>query len=408
MRAARVLTVGLACSALILGWALTLPPSAAATSCAAGPLTVTTSNDTGPGSLRTALTTASGVASAQTICIDTTQVTAAITLASDFPALSAGTGALTIDGNGATVNGNGHVVLSDLSSASLTVDSLTITGATAGTLGGGGIGSTGALTVTNSTITSNTDNSGAGGGGIFSATSVSVTNSTIAHNSSPAGPGGGILCLGCSVSVANSTISTNIDDGADASGGLEGVPVVVTNSTVTDNTDGGIAVLGVGGGVGVLTLVYSTVAGNTSPGGGAANLAGAGSLGHLPNTLITFGSIVALPESGPGGIGTPTNCAGFTTTTSHGFNFTDDTSCGLPAADTHVGASPQLGALANNGGPTQTLLPLTGSPLIDAIPAASCQADGAAGITTDQRGFARPDAASPNCDIGAVEVLSAP
>jgi hypothetical protein len=53
-------------------------------------------------------------------------------------------------------------------------------------------------------------------------------------------------------------------------------------------------------------------------------------------------------------------------------------------------------------------LPLTGSPLIDAIPAASCQADGAAGITTDQRGFARPDAASPNCDIGAVEVLSAP
>jgi hypothetical protein len=32
-----------------------------------------------------------------------------------------------------------------------------------------------------------------------------------------------------------------------------------------------------------------------------------------------------------------------------------------------------LGALANNGGPTQTRLPLTGSPLIDAIPNAAGQ-----------------------------------
>lgn len=43
-----------------------------------------------------------------------------------------------------------------------------------------------------------------------------------------------------------------------------------------------------------------------------------------------------------------------------------------------------------------------GSALIDAIPVASCQADGAAGITTDERGVARPQ--GPGCDIGAVEV----
>ena len=57
---------------------------------------------------------------------------------------------------------------------------------------------------------------------------------------------------------------------------------------------------------------------------------------------------------------------------------------------------PVLGALANNGGPTQTLLPLTGSPLLDAIPPASC------GAAVDQRGITRPQ--GTGCDIGAVEV----
>jgi hypothetical protein len=50
------------------------------------------------------------------------------------------------------------------------------------------------------------------------------------------------------------------------------------------------------------------------------------------------------------------------------------------------------------------MVPKLTSPLVNAIPNASCQADGATGVTTDQRGFPRPDSANPNCDIGAVEV----
>lgn len=71
-----------------------------------------------------------------------------------------------------------------------------------------------------------------------------------------------------------------------------------------------------------------------------------------------------------------------------------------------VGASnnPNLNSLANNGGPTQTMLPQSGSPLIEGVTAGSCQAGGAAGVTTDQRGLPRPDTSSPACDIGAVEV----
>ena len=57
-----------------------------------------------------------------------------------------------------------------------------------------------------------------------------------------------------------------------------------------------------------------------------------------------------------------------------------------------------LGALADNGGPTETMLPQPGSPLIDAIqPISECQVD------VDQRGVDRPQI--KGCDTGAVEVL---
>ncbi len=55
---------------------------------------------------------------------------------------------------------------------------------------------------------------------------------------------------------------------------------------------------------------------------------------------------------------------------------------------------PKLGELADNGGPTQTYLPLSGSPAIDAG-SGNCPAN-------DQRGVSRPQGAA--CDYGAVEV----
>ncbi len=67
----------------------------------------------------------------------------------------------------------------------------------------------------------------------------------------------------------------------------------------------------------------------------------------------------------------------------------------------HFGvADPQLGPLANNGGPTQTRLPLAGSPAIDA---------GDPGFTvplTDQRGTGFPRIINGRVDIGAVEGTS--
>jgi hypothetical protein len=140
-------------------------------------------------------------------------------------------------------------------------------------------------------------------------------------------------------------------------------------------------------------LVYATVVQNGAP--IVANV-------HAAAAFTSFGSVVAQASGGGA------NCV-VTSPTSNGFNFTDDASAGISchfgAATDRVGTSnaPKLGALANNGGPTQTRLPQLGSPLIDAILLASCP-DGASGISTDQRGVSRPQ--GTGCDIGAVEVAA--
>jgi predicted outer membrane repeat protein len=68
--------------------------------------------------------------------------------------------------------------------------------------------------------------------------------------------------------------------------------------------------------------------------------------------------------------------------------------CPATNCESMVYADPKLGALADNGGPTLTMLPGQGSAAIDAV---SC-------VTyVDQRGFARPK--GPQCDIGAVEAF---
>ena len=63
---------------------------------------------------------------------------------------------------------------------------------------------------------------------------------------------------------------------------------------------------------------------------------------------------------------------------------------------TSITSNPQLGALQNNGGPTQTLLPTAGSPVIGVIPSASCPTD-----HLDQRGYVL--AAGSACSMGSVD-----
>lgn len=314
----------------------------------AGALTVinvTTSADSGAGSLRQAFIDASsgGVDQAADVEIDIPASVGTITLTGGQLVYDGGSGGahtLTLRGSGNTVHQAtaSNRVIADTSSGLLTVSGLALTG---GDDHGGAIFAAGSATVTDSTLSGNT---GPGGGGaIFANGSVTVINSTISGNTVPAGSGRG---------------------GAIEEGGT-------------------------------ITLVYATIADNTA--NPSANLDASGT-----GALVSFGSVVALPQSGG------TNCNNLTGTTSHGFNLEDDAgaSCGFSTGtgDLAPGTAPNLGALTNNGGPTQTMLPQPGSALIDAIPDPSCQADGATGITTDQRGFSRPSPPAGACDVGAVEV----
>jgi predicted outer membrane repeat protein len=296
-----------------------------------------------------------------------------------------------------TVNGNGHTltlctnavggVLAQNSTGALTFQNITVTGGTATTGFGGAIDSNAAVTVTNSTFTHN--NTAGIEGGAIAAVAVTVTNSTFTHNTAADGSGA-IFAVGA-VTVTNSTFTTNTV--ANGSGGAIGTggALTVTNSTFTTNTattGGGAIFSGV-----AVTVAYSTLTGNVSANGSAV---------ASDTTIMSFGSVFVKPA------GTGNLCFG--TASSLGYNFANETanSCGLTqTGDSSLDANnPLLGALANNGGPTQTQLPQDGpSPLIDAIPNTACQtAPLASGIMIDQRGLPRPDSASPNCDIGAVEV----
>jgi hypothetical protein len=91
-------------------------------------------------------------------------------------------------------------------------------------------------------------------------------------------------------------------------------------------------------------------------------------------SLNSFGTVIGLPNPSS----TTQDCLlNGVSVTSNGYNFeqggVDATSCGLHGTgDVQNGADPNLGALGANGGPTNTQVPQTGSPLINVIPIPAC------------------------------------
>ncbi|MCZ7648897.1 MAG: hypothetical protein M5U26_27185 [Planctomycetota bacterium] len=202
-----------------------------------------------------------------------------------------------------------------------------------------------------------------------------------------AGLGGGIFNYGGTLTVTNSTISGNTAQGGTGGG---------ANNNGGLGVDGGDGA-GLGGGVfnrnGTVTLTNATIANNTADdGGGGLFNVGDGAAG----TVTLNNSIVADSANAATDLETATINAGTDSLTGNNNLIEDPT--GHPFIDgtngNLVGVDPALNALADNGGPAFTHLPVEGSsPVIDAI---------AAGQAVDQRGIARPQGS--NFDIGAVEV----
>jgi outer membrane protein assembly factor BamB len=258
---------------------------------------------------------------------------------------------------------NGGGVAIDIG-ASLTATGATFSDDSASSYGGAienGNTGTGTLNVSDSTFSGDTAayEGGAVENGVAKGTgTATVSNSTFAGDSSE--HGGAIENGDGGTGTLTVTSSTFSADSATARGGAidngdagTGTLTVETSTFSGDSTTGQGAAIDNGNAKGTASalILSSTIAGST--GNAAIEVAG--------GTVQIAGSIVADSSAA--------NCAG--TVSDAGYNLEDDSdaSCGFSERENDlVGVSPDLGSLADNGGPTQTLEPSATSPVLNAIP----------------------------------------
>ncbi len=310
------------------------------------------------------------------------------------------------------LKGNGGGIYSDgstdsLSGVSLSVDHSSITGNFAGDstnfgYGGGIYRTTKASDSTSSGVIQDSDISGNTahffGGGIYtqSDSTLDVERSLISGNHALVLRGGGIAA----------------DSQTSAVGQLN-----LVNSTITGNSSnadgGGIKAGGISGTIN-LNLLFTTIAENTGSSGSELSLSGNSS---TKPTLAVEGTVFA--ASNPALMNAcQIDGTDYVNTTDGGYNLSTDptdpvdallpsSGCGLssplPAGDRTGLAAPVLNALADNGGPTETMEPTALSLAVDNMPNSVCAAVNPA-TTSDQRAFARPEVSGGNCDSGAFEV----
>jgi predicted outer membrane repeat protein len=212
-----------------------------------------------------------------------------------------------------------------------------------------------------------------GGGAIFSSYRLSVTNSTFTGNS--ASFGGAISIQSAhqqeafpdTPTITNSTFSENTatDDGGAIYNDLRDYSpqLKVTGSTFYDNSAGHR-----GGGIyssGILSVVDNTLYENSAANVGNLYPAVGGGIDiginddFLTNYTILSNNIIAGSTLGLDIY----RAAGSQGIFSGNYNLVGDGSGNLPNTIT---GNPLLGPLQDNGGPTWTMAPLTGSPAIDA------------------------------------------
>lgn len=222
-------------------------------------------------------------------------------------------------------------------------------------------------------------------GPVLSSGTLVVRASTFSGNSGSSATdadGGAIENNSGTLNVATSTFNNNT--AAHYGGAIySNFTLSVVNSTFNANTaNAGGAIYRDGSGDS--DVRYATIVANSGTlfSGGVYN-DGAGN-----STLTISRSIIAGNTNG--------NCDGVLV--SGGYNlWSGTTTCPFSATgDAGAAASLVPAALANNGGATLTMLPATGNPAINHIPAAQCA------VPADQRGGGRPFGAG--CDSGAVEV----
>jgi hypothetical protein len=301
---------------------------------------------------------------------------------------------------------------------------------------GGGIRASN-VTLMQSTVSGNrTEGNQSIGGGIDASLSATLFESAVSGNLTAGNnaDGGGIRVY-TDLTLTRSTVSGNSTTGTQANGGgiraQFSTTIIITESTVSGNTTSGINSRG--GGIyadlgfgqnpdGVITLTQSTFSGNSTAG---FNAAGGGIYKRGPVSLIrsTFTDNHTLGAFSDGGgiflvdssTDNPSSISGSILSgnmaTGVGADLVPDPQSALSVNYSLIGSgivptgggnnvvtnSPQLGLLAENGGPTMTRPPLAGSPAIDT--------GDPSGVVPpyDQRGNPFNRIVGLGIDIGAVE-----
>ena len=418
------------------GFNLTGPPTIGAV--AIGNITtVTTSVDSLPGSLRSALAAAttpgaiirfndSLEGSSAGIIGLTSQLVIPATANGLFIDGSNFTDGLTIDANGTVeaprrvmeiqpgataalhgltltgglVSGNGGAILND--QATLSLSACTLSGNSAGDNGGGifSDGRNGSTTLSLSSCTLSSNSAVTGGGGIFGtggdegSATLSLSACTLSDNS--ASSGGGVLADSrndgsTTLSLSSCTLSGN--SASNEGGGIFNdariggtATLNLSACTLSGNSSqrngGGISSDARIGGTATLNLNACTLSGNS------AGIDGGGIFGHgipsddsgnsrvmlsLRNTILAGNSAPAGPDLRELGDGATSTATGNNVMSSL------DGQNSLSDSEVTIVTDPMLAPLGHFGGPTQTMHPLAGSPAI---------LDTEEDVTrTDQRGF---------------------
>jgi len=340
---------------------------------------------------------------------------------------------VTINGgaSGITIDANQKSRVLYANSATLTLDSIKVTGGNADI--GGGIAATksfisimnstisanfayytgggihinrdSSLSIKNSTVTNNST-SIIGGGGIYSKDSlVKIKKSEINHNYSPFG-GGVYVRSYSSLYIEDSLISSN---SASLFGGIYSLvssSINISNSTISDNNAVG------GGGIGIGSNSSANIESSTITDNSAVTAAGGGTGGlyasrmktlSISNTIISGNSSNATSGreilfSNIDSVHLKNNVLGDAGSTYYqafsnsGVSISASNNIIATSDQSNLGLNQILKPLADNGGPTQTHALATNSPAIDAGDVSTC-------LATDQRGELRDNL----CDIGAYE-----
>ncbi|MGZ3803019.1 MAG: choice-of-anchor Q domain-containing protein [Pseudobdellovibrionaceae bacterium] len=245
------------------------------------------------------------------------------------------------------------------------------------------------VNLSNCTIANNINNNGdfGGGMGLWFNTHADISNCTFSGNQSSS-YGGGLSTRSGDMNVTQTLFYNNTSGGE--GGGIFTDHIAPTLSTVSNVTftensanDGGAIYIGGGG----MKITNATFAKNRSLGpnhyGGAL----------APQISVSVQNSIFLSNTTNG---TPLNCSGGPSIVSLGNNLSDGPvdDCNLNAAGDIIGQNANLGSLQDNGGATQTMALLPGSPALDKGNPLVCPLQ-------DQRGAPRLTAGT--CDIGAYE-----